>query len=73
MRNIVFVFTLAVLASACGAPSVEDLANNPKKLARVAEECAKEHPFGTDLSEKCLNAQKALVRQTEKMVDDMLN
>ena len=72
MRNIVFVVTLAILVSACGPPSVQDLADNPKLLERVVAECQKEMARGASLSEKCENAQKAVLERVNEAVADAM-
>ena len=73
MRHIVLAMTVVVLASACGAPSAEDLAKNPQQFARVMEDCLPQIAAGADLSEKCRNAVKASEIMTRNAIKGILN
>ena len=60
----------ALLLTGCGAPSVEDLIEDPEKLAEVSQNCAELMMQGKDVdTEECRNAAEA----QKKMAGNMLN
>ena len=72
MRHIVLGSALVVLASACGAPTVEDLAKDPEKLSRTIVECASEIAGLSDMTEKCRNAMQAQQQLTNGMIEGIM-
>ncbi len=68
MNRIILSLLMAVLLGACGAPSVQDLMDDPELLGETTMECGMEKAQGKALSERCRNAQKA----NERMIRNLM-
>ncbi len=70
MKKAFLAMPIAILLTACGAPSVEDLIENPEKLAEVSADCNMLMAQGKDTdTEECNNAIEA----TKQMMGNMMN
>lgn len=62
-----------MMLAGCGAPSVDDLVKDPKKLAEVQAECAELLAKGEEAnSEKCRNAQAAAAKMGRNVVEGLM-
>lgn len=72
MRKIILISSMALLA-ACSAPSVDDLVDDPKLLAKIVERCEKRMDQGKDMdTAECQNAIAASKRLMIKNAGDAL-
>jgi len=68
MKKLIYVFPMVALLSACGAPSVENLIENPDKLVKISQECMMMMTQGKDTdTKKCNNAAEAQQRMAENL------
>ena len=73
MKKLLVAVPFSVLLTACGAPSVEDLVEDPKLLIEVSQQCAIKMAEGKDIdTEECRNAIKANQQMAEAMLNGML-
>ena len=69
MRKLVFIIPLVTLISACGAPSVDDLIEDPELLTEITLECNTLMAQGKDTqTETCINATKAMTQMAKNMM-----
>ena len=62
-----------VLLAGCGAPSVDDLVEDPEKLAEVMAECAELLAKGEDAdSEECRNARVAAAKAGRNAMEGLM-
>ena len=62
-----------LMLAGCGAPSVDDLVEDPEKLAEVQVECAELLAKGEDVnSEKCRNALAAAAQAGRDAVEGLM-
>lgn len=73
MKKFLLALPLSIFLSACGAPSVEDLVEDPELFSQVTKECKQLMMQGKDAQiEKCENAQQAGVKMAENMMKAMV-
>lgn len=73
MKKIIFIAPLVVLITACGAPSVETLVENPKKLGEIIKKCRVLIKQGENANtDECNNANKAAEKMLQNMVKEMM-
>lgn len=71
---MLFVAPFALLLTACGAPSVNDLVEDPELLAETAQKCSKLMAQGKNAdTEECKNAQLAQKKIIENMTKGIMN
>lgn len=69
MKKSIFAASLAFLLTACGAPSVEDLIENPEKLEQINQQCMTLLAQGKDTNtEECNNAREAQAQMLKNVV-----
>lgn len=73
IRTTLMIGTLALLLSACGAPSVEKLRNDQALLKSTLEECKKMDMAEAKDDEACQNAAKASVGAAADKAADAAN
>jgi len=72
-KKILLIAASALMLSACGTPTVEELVDDPQLLSEVLEECRTLMMQGKAGDyEKCTNAQTATVKMTQNMVKGFL-
>lgn len=70
MKKAILAMSMAILLTACGAPSVDELIENPEKLAEVTADCNMLMAQGKDTdTDECNNAAEA----TKQMMNNMMN
>ncbi len=70
--NLISVLILCLGLAACGEPSVEDLMEDPDKLAEVTQECMSKMMQGQEAQgEVCKNAMEAQKRMMGNMMKGM--
>ncbi len=70
MKKLLVIAATAFMLTACGAPSVDKLVENPELLAKIAGECQMLVAQGKSSDTKeCNNAQEA----AEKMAKNLMN
>jgi len=80
MKNILLITPLIATLTACGAPTAEDLVEDPVKLGEIISECTTLMAQGKDTNtEECTNAKKAqkimaknMMKGFNKQMKDML-
>ena len=68
MKKLLLLGSFLLLV-ACGAPTVDELLEDPELLQKVVMECENQNDLE---SEKCLNAAKALELTIKKMFEGFL-
>ena len=69
MKKMLFTIPLAAFLTACGAPSVEDLVDDPKLLKEVGERCAEMKRSEVKEDASCQNLQKAAEALMKEQMD----
>ena len=73
MKKTVFIIPLVTMLTACGAPSVEDLMEDPELLGEITLECNTLMAQGKDTkTEECINARKAMTQMSKNMMKGMM-
>lgn len=73
MKKSIFVVPLVIMLTACGAPSVEDLIENPEKLDQINQQCMTLMAQGKDTNtEECNNAKEAQVQMVKNVMKGLL-
>ena len=73
MNKVLLAIPFALLLTACGAPSVDDLVEDPALLGEVIVECAELMTQGKDFdTEECKNAQLAQMKMVENMTKGLM-
>lgn len=73
MKKLVVALPFTLFLTSCGAPSVEELIENPEKLGKVIQECTLLMSQGksTD-TEECNNAIEAQKQMTGNMMKGLM-
>ena len=72
MKNLLLVVPAMFLLTACGAPSVEELAGDPKLLQETAAECSTMKHSEVAEDEACLNVQKAILKVSKQQMGNLM-
>jgi uncharacterized protein YcfL len=73
MKKVLFVVPFALLLTACGTPSVEDLIEDQELFAEITQECSTLMMQGKDTNtEECKNAQLAQKKMVENMTKALM-
>ena len=72
MNKLLLVVPAFVLLAACGAPSVEDLMDDPKLLQQTALECAEMKRSEAAEDQACINLSAAVSKSSKKMMNDIM-
>ena len=74
MKKLLLAVPFALLLSGCGAPSVEDLIEDPERLGEIVQKCNIELMQGKDISEKeeCQNAIEAQTQMVGNLMDGVM-
>ena len=73
MKKLLAAIPVTVLLTACGAPSVEDLIEDPELLGKIIQECTMKMAQGKDSdSEECKNAAEAQKKMAGNMMKGMM-
>lgn len=69
IKKVILTTSLIGLLTACGAPSVEDLIEDPELLIKISQECQMLTMQGKDANtEECNNAKEAGVQMSKNMM-----
>ena len=72
MKRLLLLSSLLLTLSACGAPTVEDLIEDPETLAEISQKCQLMTMQGKDANtEECNNAKKAATQMMKNMMKGM--
>lgn len=72
MKKILLITPLIAVLTACGAPTAEDLVEDPAKLGEIMAECNMLMMQGKDTkTEECINAKKATQIMAKNMMKGM--
>lgn len=72
MKKLFAITATALMLTACGAPSVDKLVENPELLAEVGGKCEKLMAQGKNTDTKeCNNAREAAKKLAENLMKDM--
>lgn len=73
MNKSLSVAPLLFLLTACGAPSVEDLIEDPEKLEKISQQCMVLMIQGKDTNtEECNNANEAKAQMVKNLMKGLL-
>ncbi|MCM2678295.1 EexN family lipoprotein [Echinimonas agarilytica] len=73
MKKLLALVPLALLLTACGTATVEELIEDPDKLAKVNEKCSTLMMQGKNTdTEECNNAREAINQMTSNMLKGFL-
>jgi len=70
--NIILLMVATGLV-ACGAPSVEDFAEDPVLLEETAAKCMVMNPDEAQEDEACQNAKIAMSKMQKNVMDNIMN
>ncbi|WP_299267172.1 EexN family lipoprotein [uncultured Psychrosphaera sp.] len=74
MKKLLLIAPFALLLTACGTPSVEDLVEDQELLTEVSLECTKLMMEGKDTNtEECKNAALAQKKVVENMTKGLMD
>jgi len=72
MKKYLSIVPIAMMLTACGTPSVEDLINDPETLMEISQKCQMLTMQGKDAdTEECKNAKAAALQMTKNMMKGM--
>lgn len=73
MKKMLFIAPFALLLTACGTPTVEDLIEDQELLAEIIQECSTLMMQGKDTNtDECKNAQLAQKKMVENMTKGIM-
>ena len=73
MKKLLLAVPLALFLTACGAPSVDDLIEDPELFSEVTSECQQLMMQGKDVdTEECKNARLAAVKMADNLMKGMM-
>lgn len=74
MKKLLLIAPFALMLTACGGPSVDDLLEDPELLTEITLECTKLVMEGKDAdTEECKNALLAQQKMVENMTKDVMD
>lgn len=69
MKKSLLILPLALILTACGAPSVEDLIEDQELLSEITVKCNTLLAQGKDTkTEECINAKKAMMQMSKNIM-----
>jgi len=73
MKKLLLALPLTLLLSACGAPSVDDLIEDPELFNKITSECQQLMMQGKDVdTEECENARLAAVEMADNLMKGVM-
>jgi len=73
LRMMMFTGLATIGLTACGAPSVEDFAEDPQLLQKTLGECMMTNPAKAKEDEACVNAGIAMKNMQKNMMGNIMN